>query len=170
MISIECHALRERLPELAARGAEPSAAEAAHLAACEECREEWRLVRAVGALGLSGAGRVDPDRVAARVLERLSAAKAGRGGRARRWWGLGVVAAAAAIALLVWSGGGPTEPATQAPVVEVLPELDRLETAELTTILETFAGPVGDVPTIEVPGLDELNADELERVLDTWEG
>jgi len=169
MTSIECHALRERLPELAARSTEPSGAEAAHLAACQECRAEWRLIRAAGALGLAAADRVEPGRVAEGVIGRLRTA-AGRGERrGRRWWAIGIVAAAATIALLVWSGRGPaTSPPV--PIVEALPELNRLETAELTTILETFGGPVGDVPTIEAPGLDELNADELERVLDTWEG
>jgi hypothetical protein len=52
-----------------------------------------------------------------------------------------------------------------------LPELESLEAAELDTVLQAMDEPNNfrDASDGE-PELSDLNSDELERVLDTWEG
>jgi hypothetical protein len=52
-----------------------------------------------------------------------------------------------------------------------LPELESLQTGELDTVLQAMDEPnnLRDFGEGE-PELSDLNSDELQRVLDTWEG
>jgi hypothetical protein len=80
----------------------------------------------------------------------------------RRFWGIGV-AAAAALAGIIWAGRSP-DPEAGAPIaVQVaLPDTAALETAELDSLLETMDA--------SEPSLDDLDTNELELVLRTLEG
>ncbi|HET9465994.1 MAG TPA: hypothetical protein VFO71_10710, partial [Gemmatimonadales bacterium] len=88
------------------------------------------------------------------------------------------LAAAAAIAAVVWGGGVEgvlTRPDDSSPVVATglaipLPELESLQPAELDSVLQTMDEPsISGVP-VDEPGLSDLNPEELKSVLDSWEG
>ena len=51
-----------------------------------------------------------------------------------------------------------------------LPELEPLETAELDSLLETMDAPQVGTSPLDEPSLNDLDTDELEQVLGTWEG
>ena len=51
-----------------------------------------------------------------------------------------------------------------------LPELDSLPAAELDSVLQTMDESGADGSGLDTPDLGELNTDELETVLDYWEG
>ena len=82
------------------------------------------------------------------------------------------------MAAVVWAGGlkgGATHvtPAgtTVATRVSIpLPELETLEPVELDSVLQTMDESIVGGPTSEEPALGDLNNDELERVLNSWEG
>jgi hypothetical protein len=141
------------------------------------CQQEWELIRLAGRLGDHAGVSFDSPAVAASVLLRLeSAREAGR--LRRRAWSFTGLAAAAAIAAAVWSGGfesGTTRPAATGPVVATglaipLPELESLQPAELDSVLQTMdESSISGVP-VDDPGLSDLNSDELKTVLDSWEG
>ena len=168
-----CEALSERMPAVAAGQADWSGSDLRHLAACDRCGGEWRLVSTAARLGRGEGDALDVERVGARVLERL-AAPAGDDDLAlrKRWrriWGAGL-AAAAAVALAL-AARGPAPRAVDVGALRLpVAELDALDAAELEQVLESFDGALGE-GRLQVPeGLDELNDGELERVLDSWEG
>lgn len=164
---ILCQAMSDRMPEVAAGGSPWSDAEAAHLAECPGCQEEWRLVQVAAALGDAAGRAVVPDRVSQVVLRRLKAR--------RRWQRTGWVAglaAAAAVMLAVWTGGR-TSPRPAAAVDRFLipvAELDSLDTAQLETVLENLDAPLGSGRLGGGLPLGELNDVQLERVLRSLEG
>jgi hypothetical protein len=51
-----------------------------------------------------------------------------------------------------------------------LPELDSLQPAELDSVLQTIDEAGVESSTLDSPDLGELDNDELETVLDYWEG
>jgi hypothetical protein len=51
-----------------------------------------------------------------------------------------------------------------------LPELDSLEPAELDSVLQTIDEGGVQGSTLDSPDLGELDNEELETVLDYWEG
>jgi hypothetical protein len=158
-----CERLSDRIPEVARGRSRWTAGEAAHLATCVDCRAEWDVVVAVNGLGDRSPAARDPSLVAAAVLGRLAD---DRRSHRRSWqsWAAGL-AAAAAIAAAVWSG---TRSAS--PVEIALPELEPLETAELDSLLETMDSAPAGWSALGEPTLEDLDADELEQVLVTWEG
>jgi hypothetical protein len=167
---IQCEELSGRLPELPADEAAWGEAERAHLAACAECRAEWRLVRAARRLG-ARAPAVDATLVAAAVRGRLAGHR--RDARIiRRWAGAAAVAAAAAVVLVAWPHG--TAPVSPPAAVEAgpvfLPELDSLSTSELRTVLESVDRPIGSLQTLDAQGMGDLSDDELAGVLQAMEG
>jgi hypothetical protein len=170
----DCERLSDRMPQVAMQRAAWTAEEAAHLAGCAECRDEWELVQAAGRLG-GRAPAVDAAAIAAGVQRRLAADRAA--GRRGRWiWGLGsAAAAAAALAFAVTSGGAPRREAPPVVAIETdplvpLPELDGLETAQLDTLLQAIDTPPAARSGAESTTLgDEVDA-ELEQILATWEG
>jgi anti-sigma factor RsiW len=168
-----CEHLSDRMP-LVLRGETTwSAEEAAHLATCEECRLEWDLVSTASGLGRNAAAGLDPHHVAERVLGRLRAERHRRGRRLA--WAAAALAAAAVLALAVWTNPGHRSSGAPAPGVDVaaiqLPELDSLATPELEAVLQSLNAPIGtSVESVDSTGLDDLDTPDLERVLDRLEG
>jgi hypothetical protein len=169
----DCQRLSDRMPEVAMQRAAWTAEEAAHLAGCADCRDEWELVQAVQRLD-SLAPAVDADAIAAAVQRRLGTERAT--GRRGRWiWAVGSAAAAAAIAFAVTSRNEPRREAAPAIAIETeplvpLPELDGLETAQLDTLLQAIDAAPAGTSSVESTTLgDEVDA-ELEQILATWEG
>jgi hypothetical protein len=154
-----------------------TAEEIRHLNACESCRQEWELVQLGRRLGEDAALSLDPTAIAAGVIRRLDREREDRRLR-RRAWSFTVLAAAAALVAAVWTGGlqgGPSKPPAPGTTVAgrlsiPLPELESLEPAELDSVLQTMDEPIVSGSTGDDPALGDLNNDELERVLDSWEG
>jgi hypothetical protein len=167
-----CATLSERMPAVARGQGAWTPEELEHLGRCASCRREWKLVRLAQRMG---EGRLPPFEAmasASRLLQRLESEAPKARSRA---WALGGVAAAAVLALFFWTGERvppppPTESAALAGTLEILlPELDGLEPAELDSVLRTM----DEVPAgngLESPELGDLNSEELETVLDVWEG
>ncbi len=173
-----CEQLSERMPMVAARRGEWTIDEAAHLASCPDCTAEWRLVGRVRRLG-DGLPPVDPASIALRVRERMTAAGAStqvipiRSPRRTVYWGLAIAAAAVlAVALPRWRSVDPANPTADRTTVvagQVLSELDDLSAQELAALLREFPSAPG-VEKSEPGGTEDLNLEELERVLRSWEG
>jgi anti-sigma factor RsiW len=170
-----CEQLSDRMPAVVRGGARWTAEEASHLAGCEECRLEWELVSAASGVGRDVAAELDAHHVTERVLGRL---RAERQTRRRRVGSIVVaMAAAAAVALVVWagprnSGSRIASPARGVEVAEIpLPELDSLGTPELEAVLQSLDAPIGtSVEGVDSSGLDDLDTTELQRVLNRLEG
>lgn len=163
-----CHDLSDRMPSVARGESAWSPAEASHLDACADCRAEWAVVRM--GVGVAADVGVDPDRLAAAVVERLRREPVRRR-PSRRVWLVGL-AAAAAIAFLVWPRGAPV-PASVVPADEPyavhLPGLDGLGEEGLHEMLESLDPRWTDTPTIDAPSLEDLDPQELEQVQRSWE-
>jgi hypothetical protein len=173
---IACEELSDAMPELAAGRRDWTDEERRHLAACRDCAREWRVISSVRGLGDEVATTIDPERISAAVLSRLSRER--RTVRLRRRWLTGF-AAAACLTLLVWQGTGrPRHPAPavggspEATTGFALPmaELDSLDSSQLQSVLEDLDQPFGASTSPSVPALGELNDLELERVLRSLEG
>jgi hypothetical protein len=136
-------------------------------------REIEVALKALDAKAAERATRVDPDRVAARVLERLR--HEGEAEARRAWWmAPPALRVAAAIVLLVAAGAAvktmvdrsqqPT--AIRLPVA--IPAMDSLNTGQLEAVLRA-AGEVRAANFAPVPAsnsaLDNLSEQELQKVL-----
>ena len=165
-----CVRLSDRIPDLALGRARWTAVEEAHLAACPDCRAEWELVRAAGRLGAGAPEMPDDAAVAAAVLRRLAEAPVRRPrGRALRW--AAGLAAAAAIVAALWTGGwGTGDAPTPVAGGGGAEPVARLSTAQMDSLLDEEDLPLAGWSMLETPTLGDLNEDELERVLRTWEG
>jgi predicted anti-sigma-YlaC factor YlaD len=172
----ECERLSDRMPMIAQDQAEWTPDEIQHLGECQSCRREWDLVQLVNQLGVDQGLALDPTAIAARVVRRLELERQAR--RRRRSWTFSGLAAVAAMVAVVWAGGlkgGVTHvpPAGTAVATRIsipLPELETLEPVELDSVLQTMDESILGGPTGEEPALGDLNNDELERVLNSWEG
>jgi hypothetical protein len=178
---MDCAKLSDRMPEVALGRAEWTPEEAAHLATCSDCRQEWKLVSLASALGRE-VQAPDTDAIASTVLRRVATERR----RATDWrrWSAAGLAAAAAITLAVWYGNsrpGPNSttpdglpiaaaPAAPPKLVIPIPELDQLQEPELDSVLQTISPPLNSGSTLEAPSMSDLNDQELEEVLSTWEG
>ena len=173
----DCEWLSDRMPVIGLGRAAWTADEIRHLNACESCQQEWELVQAVSRLGEDAGLALDPAALAGRVIRRLDGDREDRRLR-RRAWSFGGLAAAAALVAAVWTGGledgpprlGPVDAAVAGQLSIPLPELESLEPAELDSVLQTMDEPIVSGSTGDDPALTDLNTDELERVLDSWEG
>jgi hypothetical protein len=172
----DCERVSDRMPLVALDRGEWTWDEVRHLNECESCRREWELVQVASRLGTDVGLTLEPAATAAAVLRRLNRDReAGR--LQRRAWSFAGLAAAAAVAAAIWTGGPPGgESKTQLVPTAVagrlsipLPELDSLEPAELDSVLQTMDEPPAGGSTAD-PAVGDLNNDELERVLNTWEG
>lgn len=162
-----CERLSDRMPEVARGRRRWTADEAAHLASCADCRAEWDLLDATIRLGAKAPG-TDSESMAGAVLRRVSEDRRTRA--RRRFWGLGI-AAAAALAGVVWTGLRPNPAALPvAPVEVAVPEVEPLETAELESLLETMDASQLGASALDEPSLEDLDTNELEQVLRTLEG
>ena len=162
--------LLDRMPEVARGAGHWSPLEAAHLAACAECREAWDVVRAAASLGRGIEGAFGGAATADRVVGRLRAAGSRRADIRR--WSIGIAAAAAAAGLFLATRAPRSAPPVTAPVAEArfFPELDSLSTDELSAVAEGIDAPVGSVDLIEGQPLYDLDSTQLERVLRSLEG
>ena len=174
----DCGWLSDRIPAVVKGRAEWTPQEMQHLQDCRACQQEWEVVRAASRLGERREARIDTQAVATAVLQRLREKQAGPHLR-RRTWAVAGLAAAAAIIVAIWTGpaGDPAATTRQngslvAAQLEIpLPELESLQAAELDTVLQVMDEPNNlRGPGDGEPDLSDLNSDELERVLDTWEG
>lgn len=172
----ECGWLSDRIPAVVLGRAEWTLQEVRHLNECLACQQEWEIVRATSRLGEGVAEKLDPDTVASSLLQRLRRDQEVQ--RLRRTWTVGGLAAAAAIAVALWTGAlnSPTESAFRSgsragwQLAIPLPELETLHQAELDSVFQTMDEPNATASNEEEPDLHDLNSDELERVLDSWEG
>ena len=162
-----CERLSDRIPEVARGRARWAPEERAHLTACADCRAEWDLVTAAIRLGAKAPAPRDATAMTGTVLQRLAEDRRSR--RSWRAWGMGV-AAAAAIAGVIWAGRQPEDSRLPSRVEITLPELEPLETAELDSLLETMDAPQVGASPLDEPSLNDLDTHELEQVLGTWEG
>jgi anti-sigma factor RsiW len=173
----ECGLLSDRIPAVMMGQAIWTAEEARHLEECPACRQEWSLLHSASHLGQSVQHQIDVEGLAASLLQRMRRERQERLLR-RRTWTVGGLAAAAGLLVALWTGGldlrTGTSPATgslaSGSLGIPLPELDSLQPAELDSVLRAMDAP--DVGSLTAEDLDirDLNSDELERVLDSWEG
>jgi len=180
-----CERMSDRMPGVAAGRAAWTAEERGHLDACADCRAEWALVQAAGAVGGRVASRTAPEALAATVLARVHEAEHADRRRATTRWALrwGGLAAAAALMLAVLFRGpapagpeaagdsgepapAPAEVAFQLP----LPELDDAESDELQAVLDGLEAPLGESSTLDGLLGEDVTEQDLERVLRAWEG
>jgi hypothetical protein len=173
----DCEWLSDRMPIVALGQAGWTPDEIRHLNECGSCRREWELVQVASRLGEEAGLSLDPTPIAAAVVRRLERER--HGGRLRRRaWSFAALAAAAAVVAALWTGGlenGPSKPSPRGTEVAgrlsiPLPELEGLEPAELDSVLQTMDEPTVNGSTGDDPALGDLNIDELERVLNSWEG
>ena len=179
-MTIDCESLSEKMPGVAHGELSWTAEEEAHLSACFECAAEWRLIQRAARLGESAARSIDPATLSAGVLSQVAAR-----GRRDRWtrgaW-VTVLAAAAAIAVVVFAGRGgrPGQLATGADSgaaagVDLsynlpLSELEALDSDQLQSVLDGLDVPVGEVEPGPAPSFGDLDDNQLERVLRSLEG
>jgi hypothetical protein len=170
----DCMWLSDRMPVVALGQAEWTLDETRHLAQCPSCLEEWELVRWANRLGEGLLLSQEPAVMARSVLGRLKREET----RARaRGWSWVAVAAAVAFLAALWMNPltGPSAPpeigsTTVAGAGFPLAELESLQPAELDSVLQTMDEPAAGGSTVEDPDLADLTSDELQRVLDSWEG
>jgi hypothetical protein len=129
-----------------------------------------------GRLGESAGISFDSPAIASSVLRRLDREREAVRLR-RRTWSLAGLLAAAGIAAAVWTGGMKDEATPVSPERVVagrltipLPELESLQPAELDSVLRTMDEASTNGTSVDDPGLVDLNSDELQSVLDSWEG
>jgi hypothetical protein len=164
-----CTRLSDRMPAVAQGRDHWSDADQGHLSSCPDCAAEWRLVQATAALGLEVERSIDPAAVNARVLSGLREATSRRRLARRAIWLL-PLAAAAALALMLWGGRGvtPAPPSAAGTAISLLPELEPLTTAELQSIMELL--PQGADSEDGPRSFDDLTEDEVASVLKDLEG
>ncbi len=172
----DCGWLSDRMPAVALGHAQWTQQEVQHLTLCGGCQLEWNLIRAANRLGMAAADKLDPAALAGSVLGRVERDK--KLERRRRTWTFGGLAAAAAVLVAIWTGtlpkpGGSGIPDTSlvAGQLEIpLPELESLQPAELDSVLQSMDEPTARSANGEDLELGDLNSEELERVLNSWEG
>jgi len=157
-----CQELSDKMPAVASGRLAWTPEEAAHLASCADCSAEWAVVRAGVTVG--AAATVDADAVAARVLDRLRHEPVVRPWKPLRW--VAGLAAAAAVAALLWPGKAPrptgAELTTPTALTVEVPGLDALGEEALGEVLQSMDAPWTDVPTMDSPSLHDLDVRELE--------
>lgn len=170
MTEIHCELLQDRIPEVASGRERWSAEEAAHLAHCAECSGVERVVRETSALGRDLETRFDVAPAIARVTERLRTEGRREVAPTRRRLVAGLAAAAAVtVAVLTWSGSGPSADLAHSEPT-FLTELDSLDSAELAIIADELAPPLSALGAAEGSELLELDSIQLERVMRSLEG
>lgn len=169
----DCETIRDLMPDLAHGRGSWTEAERGHVAGCEDCGLEWRLVQAGAALHQDAV--VNTAAIAERLRMRIADAPREapiarlpwRGGRLA----LGLLAAAASIALLIGVPGGRRPIVAPPPAaVAVLPELDQLSESQLEAVLADLDVLDARVSPMRLPRLGDLTDTELEQVLRALEG
>jgi len=170
-----CESVSDRMPDVLHHRASWSEAERDHLTHCAECALEWRVV-AAGAVLQQGLV-VDSAAISGQLLARVRDEHGGTPIRRLPWRGtrigLGLLAAAASIAILIRVPatrrvGAP--PAVRITPVAVLPELERLTETQLEAVLLELDVPDVTVSPMRLPRLGDLTDSQLEQVLLSLEG
>jgi hypothetical protein len=163
-----CEEMLERMPAIALGEGQWTEEEATHLAGCPSCQAEWSLIRSAATVG-SQAPALDLDKTSAAVVQRLRVER--REKRFRRAGLLTGLAAAAAVALVVWSRV-PHRAERTVPEAFRIPvaELDSLDNGELQSVLQDLDAPLGTGTLNNTPGLGDLDDVQLERLLRSLEG
>jgi hypothetical protein len=159
------------MPVVALGRAEWNPEEARHLSGCRSCQEEWELVRLATRLGIGALPELDTAATSKAILQRLERDRAKQ--LRRRAWSFAGLAAAAALVAGILTDRPVPRPVMPAPVAGLqipLPELDGLQPAELDSVLQAMDEPLVDGSTLDAPSLGDLDAAELQSVLDYWEG
>ena len=164
----DCDHLSDRIPAVAHGRDSWTPADERHLTGCADCRAEWELVRAAGRIGAGLPRLADRPALTDAVLRRLASDPAPAPRPRVIRWAAGL-AAAAAVALAVGTGTG------RSPVAPLVPPgtdtgMVPLSTAQVDSLLDADEEPLAGWTMLETPGLGDLNEDELERLLRTWEG
>jgi len=163
----DCGWLSDRMPTVALGRAQWTEEEARHLSDCPSCRGEWELVRLSSRLGQDVADKLDAGSTIRAVVQRLE--RAGQEDRLRRQsWTFAALATAAAIAAVVWTGRPITRPVAP-PAGSVVAAALLIPLPELDTVLQTIDEPLVGGPS-DSPGSAALDDDDLEGVLNIWEG
>ncbi|HWA14910.1 MAG TPA: hypothetical protein VG817_00655 [Gemmatimonadales bacterium] len=179
MTDIDCGVLQDRMPDVASGAAVWTEVEAAHLAGCDSCAREWRIVRAARRLGGSAARRVNSEVLAANVIAGVR-----RQQKRSLWVRVGWVSGLAAAAILVTvlrvppprsslAQLGATGRAAEPPVVaSALPlaELDALDSDQLEAVLEQLDATAGSFDGGLEARIGDLDDQQLESVLRSLEG
>ena len=175
-----CQELSDKMPMVARSEIDWTVAEAAHLATCAECRQEWAVVGAGRAV--AGDLAVDADALAAVVVRRLRNEPVAHRS-ARPLWLVGLAAAAVIAIVLVPArlprgpaaplSGGPAAPLSSGPAAPPLTVhvsgLSALNSDGLTEVLDSFDTRGTETSTTDAPSLDDLDSQELEQVRGSWE-
>ena len=169
-----CEAMQDRMPEVACGRAVWTAAEAGHLASCAECAVEWRLVL-VGA-ALHAGVTVDAERAVTGVLTRLRGEPVvERPIRRIPWRGslIGLLAAAASVALVVWApreGNHGADESADTTVAALAPELQGMDEGQLSVVLQSIQPAAAENLPSMTTHLDDLTDAQLERLLHAMGG
>jgi hypothetical protein len=189
-----CTLLSDRILDVVAGRARWTAEEEHHLAVCPDCRAELDLVNAAAHLA-DGYRPPAASVTAAAGLERLRTDRSRHDGR-RVAWVTAVVAAAAVVALVVWTGAGrgspvrpvsppgiavvaapasrPAPAASAAPADSAdgfpLPELDSLSTEALDSMLRVLDEPLARAAAWELPDIGDAGDQLLEHAITGREG
>jgi hypothetical protein len=173
----ECEAMLDIMPAVAAgRATWPTGGES-HLRGCQDCQAAWRVIEAGHLLGGDATQLIDFGAMSAALQGRVVAAR--RRHRQRSIGAVTLLAAAAAVALVVWrghpgaapAGGSGVNPTPEARAFVIpVSGLEELDTPQLQAIYQDLGVPLGAGGTADAPALDELSPDEMSQVLSSYQG
>jgi len=165
-----CARLSDRMISVAHGGQKWTAEERGHLTECPDCGAEWRLVRLVAELGPPAPVR-SVEGVVGSVLARVREERRGSVTLRRSGWGRVALALAAAVLLAVALWRPLDRPGRSAPEpASFASELDGLSADELAVVLRAYPEAIDVVMPDGAAGLSDLSSDELETVLNSFEG
>lgn len=159
-----CTRLSDQMPSVAQGTARWSATDAAHLASCAECSDEWRLVREASALGAS-LPALDSTRIATGVIAGLRQPAPARVGRTARW-AVPLALAAGLLLVLVLPPRGTSGDETGGVTFSLLPETETLSDSELESVIQLIPASA----PVTSGGIDSLSDEELNQMMNDLEG
>ena len=159
-----CTRLSDQMPSVAQGTARWSTTDEAHLASCNDCAHEWRLVRGASNLGAS-LPALDAVRIANGVFAGLREPAPARRGRTARWAVPLALAAGLLLVLLLPPRGTPGDEAAGV-TFSLLPETETLSDAELESVILLIPASA----PVTSGGIDSLTDDELNQMMNDLEG
>jgi hypothetical protein len=172
------------MPDVALGRSAWTETERRHLTGCADCRAEWELVTAASRLGET-LPATDPALVSTLLLARLTREHERTRARIRLWSAAGL-AAAAAVILVLWTGGrlgglagdgrgSPPPRLAAGPVTPTSPTVSAASgdsTRTATSVPDTTVPPMlattpasGQPAELPLPELDDLSAEALDSIL-----
>jgi hypothetical protein len=158
-----CTRLSDQMPSVAQGTARWSATDEAHLASCDDCAHEWRLVRDANNLG-SSLPALDAGRIANGVIAALREPAPAPRGRTARWAVPLALAAGLLLVMVLPPRGTPGDEA--AVTFSLLPETETLSDAELESVILLIPASA----PVTSGGIDSLTDDELNQMMNDLEG